>query len=99
MVHGGHAIPIFYQKTEEIGVRSAWYQINKGEQVNEVGDTNPFPQYFIINTGKGLAKIGKDTIHLNPGEAHYVPPNHDHIFWNEFEEPLIMIFIAFGEGA
>ena len=99
VVHGGHAIPIFYQKNNNIGVRSAWYQINKGEQVNEVGDTNPFPQYFIITAGKGLAKIGNDTINLNAGEAYFVPPNHDHLFWNEFEEPLIMIFIAYGEGA
>jgi hypothetical protein len=38
IVHGGHAIPLFYQKTDKMGVRSAWYQINKGQQVNEPGD-------------------------------------------------------------
>jgi len=99
VVHGGHAIPIFYQKTKNIGVRSAWYQINKGEQVNEIGDTNPFSQYFIINEGNGFAKIGSDTIIVKANEAYFIPPNHDHVFWNENEKSLIMIFLAWGEGA
>ena len=99
IVHGGHAIPIFYQKTKDIGVRSAWYQINKGEQVNEQGNTNPFPQYFIITKGSGYTKIGNDTISINENEAYFVPPYHDHVFWNESEEPLIMIFLAWGKGA
>jgi len=99
IVHGGHAIPIFYQKSDDIGVRSAWYQINKGEQVNEIGDTNPFPQYFIINSGNGFAKIGSDTISIQANQAYFIPPNSDHVFWNEKEDPLIMIFLAWGKGA
>ena len=59
IVHGGLAIPIFYQRTEGIGVRSAWYQINKGEQVNEPGDTNPFPSVFYYYPGGGLCKNWK----------------------------------------
>ncbi|WP_224484726.1 cupin domain-containing protein [Robertkochia aurantiaca] len=99
IVHGGLAIPIFYQKTDDIGVRSAWYQINKGEQVNEPGDTNPFPQYFIITQGEGYAKIGRDTINVKKNEAYYIPPHHDHVFWNENEEPIVYIFLAWGKGA
>ena len=99
IVHGGLAIPIFYQRTDDIGVRSAWYQINKGEQVNEPGDTNPFPQYFIITQGQGYAKIGNDTIEVKKNEAYFIPPNHDHVFWNENDEPIIYIFLAWGKGA
>ncbi|MGB5191308.1 cupin domain-containing protein [Robiginitalea sp.] len=99
IVHGGLAIPIFYQRTEGIGVRSAWYQINKGEQVNEPGDTNPFPQYFIITQGEGYAKIGNDTIVVKENEAYFIPPNSDHVFWNEGEEPIVYIFLAWGKGA
>ena len=99
VIHGGNAIPIFYQKSNEFGVRSAWYQINKGEQVNEIGDTNPFPQYFIITGGNGFAKIGRDTISIESNEAYYVAPNNDHIFWNESDEPLTIIFMAYGKGA
>ena len=98
-IHGGHAIPIFYQKSDEFGVRSAWYQINRGEQVNDFGDTNPFPQYFIITSGSGYAKIGRDTISINPNEAYFVAPENEHIFWNDNDQPLVLIFIAFGEGA
>jgi mannose-6-phosphate isomerase-like protein (cupin superfamily) len=99
IVHGGLAIPIFYQRTDGIGVRSAWYQINKGEQVNEPGDTNSFPQYFIITQGQGYAKIGNDTINVKENEAYFIPPNSDHVFWNEREEPIIYIFLAWGKGA
>jgi len=99
VVHGGNAIPIFYQKSDEFGVRSAWYQINKGEQVNDIGDTNPFPQYFIITGGNGLAKIGNDTISIKTNEAYYVAPQNDHVFWNENDEPLTIIFMAYGKGA
>ncbi len=99
IVHGGHAIPLFYQKTEEIGVRSAWYQINKGQQVNEPGDTNTFPQYFIITKGMGFARIGNDTLRVKENEAYYIAPGLDHIFWTDSEKPMEMIFLAWGKGA
>lgn len=99
IVHGGHAIPLFYQQTEEVGVRSAWYKISKGQQVNEPGDTNPFPQYFIVTRGKGFAKIGNDTLMVKENEAYYIAPGLDHVFWNESETPLEMIFLAWGKGA
>ena len=99
IVHGGHAIPLFYQMTDEMGVRSAWYQINKGQQVNEPGDTNPFPQYFIIIKGMGFAKIGQDTLRVKENEAYYIAPGHDHVFWTDSEKPMEMIFLAWGEGA
>jgi len=99
IVHGGHAIPLFYQKTDKMGVRSAWYQINKGQQVNEPDETNPFPQYFIITKGMGFARIGKDTLRVKENEAYYIAPEHDHVFWTDSEKPMEMIFLAWGEGA
>ncbi len=99
IVHGGHAIPLFYQKTDEMGVRSAWYQINKGQQVNEPGDTNPFTQYFIITKGMGFARIGKDTLRVKENEAYYIAPGYDHVFWTDSEKPMEMIFLAWGDGA
>ncbi|MGM0667834.1 MAG: cupin domain-containing protein [Bacteroidota bacterium] len=99
IVHGGHAIPVFYRTSDEIGVRSAWYQVNKGQQVNEPGDTNPFPQYFIIMRGNGFARIGNDTLVVKENEAYYIEPGSDHVFWTESDEPMEMIFLAWGEGA
>jgi len=99
VVHGSHAIPLFYQMTNKIGVRSAWYLIEKGDQINEKGDSNPFPQYFIITRGEGYAKIGNDTIDIKENESYYVAPGMEHIFWNESEKPIELIFLAWGEGA
>lgn len=99
IVHGSYAIPLFYQRSESIGVRSAWYQIEKGQQVNETGDTNPFPQYFIITKGQGYAKIGNDTLKVKSNESYYIAPGLEHIFWNELEEPIELIFLAWGKGA
>lgn len=99
VVHGSHAIPLFYQMTNKIGVRSAWYLIEKGDQINDRGDSNPFPQYFIITKGEGFAKIGNDTIKIKENEAFYVAPGMEHIFWNESEDPIELLFLAWGEGA
>lgn len=99
IVHGGHAIPLFYQKSNDIGVRSAWYLVEKGQQINEIGDTNPFPQYFIIKQGQGFAKIGADTLRVKANEAYFIAPGADHVFWTESNEPMELIFLAWGEGA
>jgi mannose-6-phosphate isomerase-like protein (cupin superfamily)/putative sterol carrier protein len=95
VIHGGHAIPLYYYE----GLRSAWYMIKQGERLNEIGDTNPFPQSFIFIEGEGFAKIGSDTVRVKAGESYYIPPNSDHVVWNENEQPLILIFLAWGEGA
>lgn len=94
-VHGAHAIPLYYHP----GFRSAWYMVKKDDQLNEAGDTNPFPQAMVIIDGKGHAKIGEKTVKVKEGEAYYVPPNTDHVVWTEEESPLILIWFAWGEGA
>jgi mannose-6-phosphate isomerase-like protein (cupin superfamily) len=94
-VHGGNVVGLFYGQ----GIRSAWYQINKGERLNEPGDTNPFPQAFIFVSGVGFAQIGTKTIPVRAGEAYNIPQGSEHMVWTESEEPLELIFLAWGEGA
>lgn len=95
MIHGGHAIPLYYYH----GFRSAWYMLKKGERLNEAGDTNPFPQAFIFISGEGFATIGDETVQVSAGESYYIPPGSDHIVWTESEDPLVLIWLAWGEGA
>lgn len=95
VVHGGHAIPLYYYP----GLRSSWYMVKKGEQINESGETDPFPQAFIFIEGEGYAKIGDKTVQVKAGESYYVPPNADQVIWTESEEPLVLIWLAWGPGA
>lgn len=94
-VHGAHVVPLYYAP----GLRSAWYMVKKGQRLNEPGDTNPFPQAFIIISGMGFAKIGDTTIQVKANESYYIPPNSDHVLWTESDEPIVLIWIAWGEGA
>ncbi|MFO8036588.1 MAG: cupin domain-containing protein [Anaerolineales bacterium] len=94
-IHGGHAVALFYDQ----GFRSAWYMLREGERLNAPGDTNPFPQAFIFLSGEGRAKIGEDTVRVQAGEAYYIPPQSEHLVWNEREEPLTLIFLAWGKEA
>jgi len=95
VVHGGHVVPLYYHP----GFRSAWYLLKKGERLNEPGDTNPYPQAFIFIEGEGFGKIGDQTIRVKAGESYYIPPNSDHVVWTESDKPLVLIWLAWGEGA
>ena len=44
-------------------------------------------------------KIGEKTIAINANETYFIPPNSDHVFWTDEEEPLVLIWLAWGEGA
>ena len=95
LVHGAHAIPLYYHP----GFRSAWYMVKRGERLNEPGDTDPFPQAFVFVAGEGWAKIGERTVPVKAGESYYIPPGSDHVVWTESDEPLVLIFLAWGPGA
>lgn len=95
IVHGGHAVAMFYGQ----GIRSAWYQLNPGEKLNEPGDTNPFPQAFIFLSGQGQAQIGSNKITVQQNQAYFIPPHQEHVVWNDQKEPITLIFLAWGEGA
>ena len=94
-IHGGNAVALFYGS----GFRSAWYLLRKGERLNAPEDTNPFPQAFIFLSGQGRAQIGEETVTVRASEAYYIPPHQKHVVWNERDEPLTLIFLAWGEGS
>ena len=94
-IHGGHSIPLYYYP----GFRSAWYLLKRGERLNEPGDTDPFPQALIIIEGEGFAKIGREEIRVKAGESYYIPPGSEHMVWSGSGRPLILIWLAWGEGA
>lgn len=73
--------------------------VKPGERLNEPGDRNPFPQAFVFIAGEGWTTIGDQTVRVRAGEAYYVPPNAEHIVWTERDEPLVLIYLAWGEGA
>lgn len=95
VVHGGHVTSLFYDQ----GFRSGWYTLRRGERLNEAADQNPFPQALIILGGKGRATFGGSTVNITAGEAYYIPPRSQHMLWTESDEPLSLIWIAWGPGA
>jgi mannose-6-phosphate isomerase-like protein (cupin superfamily) len=94
-VHGGNAVALYYHP----GFRSAWYTLKKGEQLNEQGDSNPFHQAFIFLSGRARLRIGSQEIYVTPNQAFYIPPSTEHIVWAESDDPLTLIFLAWGGGA
>ena len=94
-VHGGMAIPLYYYP----GLRTAWYMVKKGEKINEDDDTNPYHQSFTIISGEGFASIGEYNVPVKAGESYYIPPDQRHTIWTESDEPLVMIWMGWGEGA
>jgi len=95
VVHGGRVVGLY----ADAGFRSGWYLLNPGDQLNEPGDTNPFPQAFVILSGSGTAQIGNLTHDLEPSQAYHIPPNTDHVVRPSKDEPLTLIWFAWGEGA
>lgn len=80
-----------------IGLRSAWYQVNKDQRLKEPGTV--YPQALIFLSGTGLARIGEQTVPVKAGEAYYVPPGKEREIWTEEDTPLVMLRIAWGKGA
>jgi mannose-6-phosphate isomerase-like protein (cupin superfamily) len=94
-VHGANVCGLIYSP----GFRSAWYQISPNQQLNNPGDTNPFPQAFIFIKGSGKVKIGDITQEIHAGQSVYIPPGTEHICWSSEHEPVELIFLAWGEKA
>ena len=97
VAHGANAVVLYYQK----GFRSAWFQITKGQHINEdpQDQVNPFPSLFIMLRGALEARIGGRQLTLPAGEATFVPAGVTHEFWNDRKDPVEMILLMFGEGA
>lgn len=95
IVHGGHVVVLYYGK----GFRSAWYAVHKGECINNLEDTNPFPQAFVFLSGSGFTQIGDTVLEVKAGDSYYIPPDTIHMVWTESEEHLELLFLAWGEKA
>ncbi len=95
MAHGARAVGLYYYP----GLRSAWHLLEKGGKLNKPGDTRSYHQAFIFISGNGMGKIGDKTVKVKAGESYYVPPGSDNVFWNEENEPLVFIWMGWGNGA
>ncbi|MBS3782593.1 MAG: cupin domain-containing protein, partial [Candidatus Thermoplasmatota archaeon] len=94
-VHGGNAVPIAYGD----GIRSAYYTIQKGEQINE-DELDPWNQVFTVIGGSGKALVDGEEIELKKNMSVHVPPNKEHIVKKEEgEDDLELLWIAYGEKA
>jgi len=94
-VHGGNAVPIAYGH----GIRSAYYTIQKGEQINE-DELDPWDQVFTVIDGSGKALVDGDEIELEKNMSVHVPPNKEHVVKKEEgDDDLELLWIAYGEKA
>ncbi len=94
-VHGGNAVPIAYGH----GVRSAYYTIQKGEQINE-DELDPWNQVFTVVGGSGTAVVDGEEIELEKNISIHVPPDVEHIVKKEEgDDDLELIWTAYGEKA
>ncbi len=94
-VHGGYAVGLYYS----VGYRSAFYNVQKGETINEAGEQDPWHQSFIIIEGQGTALLGQDTVVLKANEAYYIKPGIFHKVWTDSEEGISLIWSAWGQEA
>ncbi|MFW6141279.1 MAG: cupin domain-containing protein [Candidatus Saliniplasma sp.] len=94
-VHGGNAVPIAYGH----GIRSAYYSIERGDQINE-DEKDPWDQVFTVISGTGTAFIDGEEIELEKNMSVHVPPNTAHIVKKEEgSDELELLWIAYGEQA
>ena len=94
-VHGGNAVPIAYGH----GIRSAYYSIEKGDQINE-DEQDPWNQVFTVLSGTGTAVIDDEEVELEKNMSVHVPPNTAHIVKKEEgSDELELLWIAYGEQA
>ena len=72
--HGAHPIPLVYWD----GLRFAWYQIRRGEVLNEAGERDPYPQVVVPLRGRGTIVLDGEEMELRPSTAVYIPANSLH---------------------
>ncbi len=94
-IHGGDAAALFYHP----GLRSAYYMVRPGQVLNEDGAKDPMHQCFILISGQGAVTICDKESPARPGEAIYIPPGTVHMLRPEGDEPVEIIWLAWGESA
>lgn len=86
--HGAHPIPLVYWD----GVRFAWIVVKGGEVLNEEGERDPYPQVFVILSGRGTFILDDAELELRPNTVIYVPRNSVHQI--RAEEDVEVIWLA-----
>jgi len=94
-LNGASMVGLFYHP----GFRSAWYSIRSGETLGGQGDTTPYPQSFVVMSGRGRMRIGARWVDVDPGEAIYVPPGTMHAVESRGGDELQVLWMAWGDGA
>ncbi len=97
VVHGANVAVLYYQP----GLRTAWYQIEKGQHINaeEEDQANPFPALIVMTAGSAEARIGGQKMVFHSGTCTLIPANVTHELWNSHDDPAEFVIIMFGDGA
>jgi mannose-6-phosphate isomerase-like protein (cupin superfamily) len=95
--HGSNFTIFYYEK----GLRTAWYNILPGERVRDDAKEQamPFPMMGITIKGTIEGEVDGKRITVSEGNTVFIPPNVQHKWWNDSEEPVEVILIMFGKGA
>ena len=88
--HGAHPIPLVYWD----GLRSSWYHVPQGTVLNESGETDSYPQLFVILEGGGRLVLDEMAAEVKSGRVYYIPPNSVHMV--KAENDMKLIWIAWG---
>ncbi|MBS7637924.1 cupin domain-containing protein [Candidatus Bathyarchaeota archaeon] len=83
--HGAHPIPLVYWN----GLRSSWYLVKAGETLKREGETDPWPQMFIVL--KGRVKVHEEEFEIEPKMAIHIPKDCTHQIAAEEDVELIWI--------
>jgi mannose-6-phosphate isomerase-like protein (cupin superfamily) len=92
--HGAHPIPLVYHE----GLRFSWYNVERGETLNEEGERDSYPQLIVVIRGRGVLTLEEDAVELVPGRAVYIPVDSVHrvhakedleVLWLAWKTPLI----------
>jgi len=97
VTHGTNTGVFYYQP----GLRSAWFNVEPGDHVNENEKSreNPFPSMVIMTKGEITAIIDGEKSTFKEGTMLFIPAGVTHEFINEGTEPAFGFLFMFGEGA
>ncbi|MBD3235853.1 MAG: cupin domain-containing protein [Candidatus Eisenbacteria bacterium] len=94
-IQGTQTIPLYFA----VGMRSAWHQLEPGEQLDGRGNAFSYRQAYIVLEGEGHVRVGDAESAVRAGESYYIPPQVTHQMRNDGDRPLVLIWLAWGEGA
>lgn len=95
--HGSSFVAFYY----EMGLRTAWSRVDPGGRVRDDPRemAMPFPMLIIGVRGTAEGEVDGHRVSLPAGNAVFVPPNVNHLWWNDTDEAAEAILVMFGDGA